>query len=408
MTVPQRVVILNDSSVAKGGATGLAILSAKLMQGAGYEVHFISGDAGDESALKDAGVQLHALGGALLLDRPKLAAATPGLYNSGLRDRISQILAELDGPGTVYHLHGWSRILTASVFDALKPVASRCYIHAHDYFLACPNGGNFHFNADRVCTKTPMSLGCLSSPCDKRSNGHKAWRAVRHAVMFGRFSQSLPWAGILAIHPGMVPVLKRAGYADEKVGILRNPIVPFTKDRIPAEENSQFAFVGRIEHGKGVETLCAAVDQAKVALTIIGEGSLRAELQAKHPSVQFTGWQSHEQIATHLRTMRAIVMPTRQPEPFGLVAAEASRSGLPVIMSDRGLIAQDIKNGGLGMVYDANDPNALKDSLVAFSDLNSAQVQAISEHAFAGQAELSLTPEAWGNALLSLYSETLK
>lgn len=407
VTPPKKVVILNDSSVALGGATGLALLSAKLMRQAGCDVHVITGDGGDTGALAAHGITLHALGGALLLDRPKLAAATQGLYNRAMRQRVAQIIAQLDDPETIYHLHGWSRILTPAVFDALKPVAARTFIHAHDYFLACPNGGNYNFKSDQICTKKPLSGGCLATKCDKRSGLHKGWRVLRQAALFNRFAQSYPWAGIVMIHSDMAPMMRRAGYDDARLIALRNPVTPFVADRVRAEENAGFAFIGRIEPGKGVPALCAAATAAKVPLTVIGDGSLRAPLSAQFPHVQFSGWMSHSEIGEKMRDMRALIMPSRQPEPFGLVAAEASRSGLPVIVSDRALVSRDVQSGNLGRVFAVDDPQDLQRALTQIATMDADQLRQISVTAFDGAAKLSLSPNEWANALLALYSNAL-
>lgn len=47
-------------------------------------------------------------------------------------------------------------------------------------------------------------------------------------------------------------------------------------------------------------------------------------------------------------------MASRYPEPFGLVAAEASMSGLPVILSDTAFLAEEVEK--LGSVFRC--PNA--------------------------------------------------
>ena len=50
-----RVVVLNDSTSALGGATGLAIVSALAFRARGYPVTFITGDAGANPALESGG-----------------------------------------------------------------------------------------------------------------------------------------------------------------------------------------------------------------------------------------------------------------------------------------------------------------------------------------------------------------
>src|SRR5688500_18996425 len=63
-----RVVILNDSSVAKGGATDLAILSAKMLRMRGISVVFISGGEADDGVLAAEGIEMMALREPHILD----------------------------------------------------------------------------------------------------------------------------------------------------------------------------------------------------------------------------------------------------------------------------------------------------------------------------------------------------
>ena len=156
-TALKHIVLLNDSSVVKGGATGLAIRAARQLAARGYGVTFVSGDDGEGAEIAQPGITHIALGGALLLDRSRTQAARDGVYDTAMAARLRAELARLDRPGTVFHLHGWSRILSPSVFSALAPYAARSLIHAHDYFLGCPNGIFFDFRRQSACTRVANS-----------------------------------------------------------------------------------------------------------------------------------------------------------------------------------------------------------------------------------------------------------
>jgi glycosyltransferase involved in cell wall biosynthesis len=51
-----------------------------------------------------------------------------------------------------------------------------------------------------------------------------------------------------------------------------------------------------------------------------------------------------------------VVMPTETFEPFGLVALEAARAGIPVIASKAGGLPEIIKHGQTGYLYEINNP----------------------------------------------------
>lgn len=402
-----RIVILNDNAVADGGTAVLALKSARMLAARGYDVTFIAGDVGDDGALKAAGVRLIALGGRHLLDQSQRRAAQDGIYNRRLRDLIRAEITASDTPDTVYHLHGWAGVLSPSVFAALRDVASRTYIHAHDFFLACPNGVYFDFPRQMVCHRKPMSLSCLTTNCDKRAWHHKQWRSLRHAVLHRAFDTSLPWAGIVLISDAMAEGLARAGLPSRLFRTVLNPAEPFGPTRIPAERNRKLAFIGRLEAGKGVELLCAASHIADLPLRVIGDGAMRAQLEATFPEVEFAGWRQPDEIGAMLGEARALVLPTLTPEPFGLVAAEASCSGLPVLMSSAMLLSGELVDKGLGLAADVASPETLAGSLNEFMALPDTKVEEMSRRGFERRASIANSAEGWIDGLVATYRACL-
>ena len=137
----QKAVIINDRSAMVGGASNLAILSARFLAAHGVDVVFF---AGDEVTAPAPVARTINLGCPPLTLQGKAAAFVGGLYNAKAYSALKTLIAE-DTPSTIYHVHGWSKILSPSIFRALAPVRSRVILHAHDYFLACPNGGFANF-----------------------------------------------------------------------------------------------------------------------------------------------------------------------------------------------------------------------------------------------------------------------
>ena len=142
-----QIVVINDLSHPMGGASALAVASARNFAARGYKVAMLAGDTPDP-ALSEAGVAVTALGQARLLGRA--GALVDGLWNRAAHRMIRRWIAANDTPGTVYHLHGWSQILSPAVFAALAPVRGRLVISAHDFFLACPNGAFTNFATGAV------------------------------------------------------------------------------------------------------------------------------------------------------------------------------------------------------------------------------------------------------------------
>jgi len=404
--MPERVVILNDASVAKGGATGIALESAELLTERGVAVTFISGDDGEAARAAGRPFEIVSLGGTHILKGSRAKAVLNGLYNADAARFLADWIRRNDTPGTVYHLHGWSKVLSPSVFRALRPVASRLIVNAHDFFLVCPNGGFFNFQTGKPCDLAPMGLACLGTNCDRRHYAHKLWRSARQSVRRILCDFGAEGSTILAVHEGMLPHLARGGIAEARLKALRNPATPWREERIAAERNRAFVFVGRLESDKGIDLLAAAARKAGVPLKIIGGGPLEAYLAAGYPEAERVGWKTRDEIAHEIADARALVMPSRYREPFGLVAMEALTSGLPIVVPSYAMIAEDVTEGGFGLACDPHDVVALAEALTRLAT-DDALVSQMSLRAHREARRLAPTPAEWADALIRLYADLL-
>jgi glycosyltransferase involved in cell wall biosynthesis len=401
---PARIIILNDTSKALGGATALALLSARLISQAGYEVVYVTGDSGDAAELPSE-VEVVALGGNPLLELPFAQRVEKGLYNRAAHALVEQVIEKFDGPDVVYHLHGWAQILSPSVLRALSIVESRLVIHAHDFFHACPNGTFFNFRQERVCDLQPMSLSCMTTNCDKRSASQKVFRLARMAVKQRLFHLSKTKAIVAIIHPFMSEWLQRAGISEHQTRVVRNPVKPFRTTRVAAERNSDLFFIGRVEPEKGVELAAEAAHQAGRRLRVIGDGSDRMRLAQKFPDVIWEGWCSHEQIAALISSARSLIMPSRLPEPFGLVALEALQSGVPLIAFSDSFVAREAATLGCAFLAADRRAGSLAKAIRMLDD--DETVRRASHTAFERTGDLSCTHEGWCDELLGIYRELL-
>lgn len=403
----ERVVIINDFSLARGGATALALLSARLFRAQGLPVTLFCGDDASNSELMGLGIKVVPVGGKPLLEQGKLQAMASGLYNTKAKAALETLITQDDTPQTIYHVHAWSLILSPSIFSALQLVAPRVVVHSHDQFLACPNGVFYDFQKGLSCTRTPLGLSCLTTHCDKRSYIHKGWRVTRQALLGRSFGDQYPWGAIAIIHPHMEQRLKTFGYANSAMVTVRNPVAPFTDQRVKVEDNTEFFFVGRMEPDKGVIELARAAQTAGVQLVTIGEGPLSTRFTQDFPTVRQEGWCDKDRLATLLKTARAVVMPSLFAEPFGMVAIEAQQSGIPVIIPENAFLADEITDLGLGISCNIHNTDAFAQALTDLKDMPAKQIKQMSETAFANATPLAMGEQAWGDALLDLYAFVL-
>ena len=124
--------------------------------------------------------------------------------------------------------------------------------------------------------------------------------------------------------------------------------------------------VGRLVHKKGFDLLLSAFAaisgfHTDLGLVIAGDGPERRRLQQQaidlgvDELVFFPGSLTQSEVAGVLQHAEIFVMPSRV-EPFGIVALEAWRAGVPVIATPHGGAAEFVKDGISGLVVDPFDP----------------------------------------------------
>jgi glycosyltransferase involved in cell wall biosynthesis len=384
----------------------MALTSLRLLAQRGIQVTFVSGDGSVEPGLSALGIDVVPLNGIPIMAGARGSAALRGLFDNRTRGALRDWIAVHDTPRTVYHLHNWHKVLSPSIFEALRPVASRLLMTAHDYFLVCPNGGYFLYPQGRECAHVPGGIRCLAASCDRRHYGHKLWRFARNQVRRSLFDLTATPATVIAVHEGMVPYLRRGDVAEDVISVLRNPVTPWRTTRVPAERNKDVFFVGRLEKDKGIDLLARAARRAGARLRVIGDGPLGQTLAEEYPEVDLLGWRSAKQIAALAAEARMVVVPTRWRETFGLVALEALMSGIPVIASRFCLISDEIVRHRFGLACNPLDEVALAGAIEDLARDNDL-VREMSCRAFTQARRLAPTPSEWCDALINGYERKL-
>ncbi len=188
----------------------------------------------------------------------------------------------------------------------------------------------------------------------------------------------------------------------------------FTPGPAPAAAPLQLGYVGRIVEEKGLDDVLEAMaaTRADVRLSILGEGPHAPALQARAAAsglaelVSFRPWGEPEAVAAFLRSLHALVLPTRTTaqvrEQFGRVIIEAQACGVPVIGSTSGAIPDVI--GGGGWVVPERDPAALAalfERLAAAPEERAARAAAARPNVaarFTHEAVATALSQAWREA----------
>jgi glycosyltransferase involved in cell wall biosynthesis len=132
-------------------------------------------------------------------------------------------------------------------------------------------------------------------------------------------------------------------------------------------------FVGDMVPPKGVDELVSAVLSARaqgaaLALDLVGDGPLRAVLEARVEAagagdrVRFHGTVPRPAVADRLRTADCLVLPSHN-EGTPVSVMEALTSGVPVVASRVGGIPDLVTEGTDGLLVPPGDPEALAAAL---------------------------------------------
>jgi len=176
------------------------------------------------------------------------------------------------------------------------------------------------------------------------------------------------------------------GFDESKVTVVSNPIdvsrYERPKDYVPKmrkksgtpEETPVILAAGRFVDWKGFDVLIkACADLAKFfdfRLWLAGDGPERKDLEdlALNLAVKdiTTFWGFIEDVRPLMWEADLFVLPSKTPEPFGIVALEAMASGLPLVATKAGGVL-DFADEACGWLVKPNDPSdlaaAIKDAL---------------------------------------------
>ena len=195
--------------------------------------------------------------------------------------------------------------------------------------------------------------------------------------------------------------------APESMGggrVVHNPIDvdewPFSE-----EKGDYVLWVGRMSPDKGADR---AIEAARAAGTrIVVAGPVQAGQEAYFAEtieplldadgVDYFGEADSEQKRELYRHARALLMPIRWPEPFGLVMVEALACGTPVIAFPEGSVPEVVEDGRTGFVVD--DERAMADAIGRLGEIDPAVCRRSCEERFGVPAVVAGYEEVYRAAM---------
>ncbi len=301
------------------------------------------------------------------------AGAAVGLLRGGLAPREVAQAVRLSG-ARVVHAHNLLPAFGWRALAAARGAGARVVLHLHQYRLVCAIGVCFTRGAE--CTRCHardtlpgVRLICRGSVPEALAYGASLalWqrRLVEQAdavIVPSRFARErlrelgapLPWERVHVLAPPLREPIAEVGSDVSAAGsdVLMRSGSPAGAT---AAMGSYALVVARLVPEKGVDVAIDACRLAGIPLVVAGDGPQRAELieRAGAGAVRFVGQVGDRELA-ELRAGAAIALaPSRSGETFGLAAAEAMASGLPVVASRVGALPELVEPDALVAPGDA-------------------------------------------------------
>ena len=379
---PLTIVICLDHASVTGGQAKVAFDSAVGLKAAGHRPIVFAAAGPVDPLLRDNRIETVCLGQTDLLGASsKLEAAAQGVWNTAARRELANLLAGMPPGRTIVHVHGWAKALSPSIAPAIRASGLPAIFTLHDYFLFCPTGGFYDYNAHELCERRPLGFSCLVTNCDAVSYPRKVWRSARLAMANGVVGLRDIFSDFICISNVQREIIAPYLPKGRRMHAISNPVA--AEDLGPKVDpaSGEIVFVGRISPEKGPLLFAEAARKIGMRPTFVGDGPAAAELREKYPEARILGWRTPEEARSALRAARALVFPSRWYEGQPLTVLEAKASGTPVIVSDVCAGREEIEDGKTGLWFKSGDAADLARALKAMQDDTTARRMSNAAHA---------------------------
>lgn len=242
----------------------------------------------------------------------------------------------------------------------------------HDHDLCCPRRHKYHLLSNRVC-RHRAGVRCFFDGAfvERHPGAAVGLKYSSIAAKLKEMRRNYRLDSLLVGSRFMREELVQNGFAWEKVHVLAPAVKERTVPLAPVSESPMILYVGQLIRGKGVDLLLRALKrvssdfQAILVGTGNAEGRLRAlcaELEL-NGRVHFRGWMNHAAVGSLYAQARVVVVPSRWPEPFGMIGLEAMHHARPVVAFDVGGIVDWLADGVTGFLVPEQNIVALAEAI---------------------------------------------
>lgn len=377
-----RILFVHNAYQHRGGEDSVVEAEIALLQSRGQTVETYSRSNDDVSSLSSL-----ALAGQTLWS---------GRTTHDLADRVRQFQPD------VIHVHNTFPLISPSLYWAAARAGVPVVQTLHNFRLMCLNA--LFLREGKVCED------CM---------GHVPWRGIARGCYRGSPAASTALAGMLILHRGLGTYRDKVARYIALNAFCRGKFIEggLPADRVAVKPNfvdfdapepafrAGLLFVGRLSVEKGVATLAQAMTLLPDAkLRVAGDGP-EAGLLDGVAGVARLGSLPGEAVRQEMSRTAALVVPSICYENFPRTIVEAFACGTPVIASRIGALAELVRDGETGLLFEPGNPRGLADKM-AWALAHPEQMEKMGRHARA-QYEAEFSAEVNYRRLMEIYDDVL-
>ncbi len=328
-----------------------------------------------------------------------LDAGIRAIWNRASYTAITNLLRQ--HKPDIVHVHNTFPLISPALHHAVAAQHVPVVQTLHNYRLICPRATLYR--QGRVCEDCLHSL--------------TSWPAVRHACYRNNRLATAVVSSMLLLHRVAGTWTRRVQrfialteFSKQKFvdGGLPANLITVKPNFLPTDPGAgqgrggYAMFAGRLSEEKGLRTLLRAWQKIpELPLKIAGDGSMRPfveEQVASLRNVSYLGACQRQTIMELLRHARFLVFPSEWYEGLPMIIIEALASGVPVIASALGSMAELIQDGVNGRLFEPGNPDSLA-SCIESVLANGSDMRKSARLSY----ERSYTPERNYELLMNIY-----
>ncbi len=302
----------------------------------------------------------------------------------------------------IIHAHNTWPLISPSLYWAAERAGVPVVQTLHNFRMMCMNG--VFLREGKVCED------CM---------GKVPWRGVVRKCYRGSTVQSAILAGMVVFHRGLgtfankvaryiaLNEFPRKKFIESGIPAERIVVKPNFADFLPPEDMPRkgLLFVGRLSVEKGIKTLAEAtalVDDPD--LRVVGGGPEAHELEGK-AGISRLGSLNSDAVRHEMNSAVALVLPSICYENFPRTIVEAFACGLPVIASRIGALADLVRDGVTGLLFEPGNAQDLA-AKMAWAKLHPGEMMDMGRSART-QYEAEFSADVNYPLLMSIYKGAL-